>query len=242
MSSARIAAASGTPLTPLRTMADVSLLRTAASADERLTLILQLGGTNDAHGKVDAEVRARSKRTAELVAAKRKGSAGSGGGGNTVRVLTSGGAAPSRFPFNPTTTPHWQMVEGALAAAGVPEEALLRPGLPALHTVDEAIMARAYVRQLAVSRPPSSVFKEVIVVTSDFHVARARHLFKVAFSAKSRCPLPVHFEGVPSALGGSALKERRRHEAESLRTLRTRPNGVWLDFLRENELEVANWL
>ena len=33
-------------------MADVSLLRTAASADERLTLILQLGGTNDAHGKV----------------------------------------------------------------------------------------------------------------------------------------------------------------------------------------------
>ena len=59
-------------------MADVSLLRTAASADERLTLILQLGGTNDAHGKVDAEVRARSKRTAELVAARTTGSAGSG--------------------------------------------------------------------------------------------------------------------------------------------------------------------
>ena len=130
MSSARIAAASGTPLTPLRTMADVSLLRTAASADERLTLILQLGGTNDAHGKVDADVRARSKRTAELVAARTTGSAGSGGGGNTVRVLTSGGAAPSRFPFNPTATPHWQMVEGALAAAGVPEEALLRRAAP----------------------------------------------------------------------------------------------------------------
>lgn len=215
MTSARIAAAARVPLTPLRTMVDAAMLA------EPFTLILQLGASNDADGRVDSDALARSACTARLANAL----------GPNARVLASGGSDYPRFSFNPTPTPHWELVERALLAAGVAETALLRPGLDALHTVDEALLARALVRQLAVSRPPSSVVRELVVVTSDYHAPRARHLFGVAFSAAARCELPIRVEEVPGTLQGPALATRQTHEAASLETLRTAPHGEWAAFL-----------
>ena len=104
-------------------------------------LILQLGSCNDADGVVDDEVIARCQLTKLLhdsaVDVGRK-----------VHVLCSGGADPS-FKFNPTSTPHWELVEKAMVGRGIPQDSILRPGLPALHTVDEAIMARSFVEEFS---------------------------------------------------------------------------------------------
>ena len=47
--------------------------------------------------------------------------------------------------FNPTTTPHWSYVADKLLELGLPAVDIAKPGLPAMHTVDEAIMLREYV-------------------------------------------------------------------------------------------------
>ena len=65
--------------------------------------------------------------------------------GRAALVLPSGGVAPG-FSFNPTERPHWECVAAALEDAGLPAGAaallLLLPGLPALHTVEEALLCR----------------------------------------------------------------------------------------------------
>ena len=58
----------------------------------------------------------------------------------------------------------------------------VRPGLPAMHTVDEALLCRAFV--LSVQHGEGSgtdagvtALSELVVVTSEYHAARAEHLF-----------------------------------------------------------------
>ena len=111
-----------------------------APAVDRL-LILQLGATNDASGTPDPDVLARCPVTVALYQA-------AVAAGRAVTVLASGGeysAAAQAFSFNPTATPHAEIVEVALLAAGLPEAALGRPGLPAMHTVHEALLCREYI-------------------------------------------------------------------------------------------------
>ena len=194
-----------------------------------MLLIIPLGCTNDAAGRLDADAAPRILRVVEryraCVAANRP-----------CMVLPSGGSDPA-FAFNPTSTPHWEYVASAIVAAGVPEAHVVRPGLPALHTVDEAIMAREYVL-----RPPGNhpAVDEVLIVTSDFHAARARHLFGVAFGAHAACPVPARVEECASTLAADALAQRREHEKKALKTLRTEPFGAWAAFLQDHGLTACN--
>ena len=191
-----------------------------------MLLLLPLGCSNDASGQLDDDSPARVAQTLaryqEAVAAGKK-----------CCVLPSGGADPA-FAFNPTETPHWEYVSAALVTAGLPESALIRPGLPALHTVDEAIMARDYVLR------SQGAIDEVLAITSDFHAARARHLFGVAFGGHAKCPVTAYVEDVPGALSGEALAERKAHEKAGLKTLRTAPFGAWASFVGEHGLEACN--
>jgi hypothetical protein len=219
-----------------------------------MTLIIQLGACNVEAGVVDADVRARCRRTRELLEAH-----------PNARVLTSGGADP-RFKFNPTSTPHWQLVERALIEAGVSEAALLRPGMPALHTVHEAMMSperslahacahhgglspqvheammsHERVRQWLVGRRPTEVFCEIIVLTSDYHLARVAHLFGVVFGSHARLDVPVRFEAVAVAIQSEEwIAARRVHEAKALATLKSAPYEPWLGWLKARGLEGVN--
>ena len=115
--------------------------------------------------------------------------------GRPVQVLTSGGADPAASTatnFNPTSTPHWEYVAAFLADHGCPS---IRPGLPAMHTVDEALMCRARVREM--NEVAAGSVAKLVVVTSDFHAERARHLFGIAFGALAGLPLPHCVEAVP---------------------------------------------
>ncbi|KOO25909.1 methionine adenosyltransferase 2 subunit beta-like protein [Chrysochromulina tobinii] len=231
MDSSRVAALSGVALTPLDVAVAMALPRcNLPSADlVPMTLIIQLGACNDEAGVVDADVRARCRRTRELLEAH-----------PNARVLTSGGADP-RFKFNPTSTPHWQLVERALLEAGVSEAALLRPGMPALHTVHEAMMSHERVRQWLVGRRPTEVFREIIVLTSDYHLARVAHLFGVVFGSHARLDVPVRFEAVAVAIQSEEwIAARRVHEAKALATLKSAPYEPWLGWLKARGLEGVN--
>lgn len=231
MDSSRVAALSGVALTPLDVAVAMALPRcNLPSADlVPMTLIIQLGACNDEAGVVDADVRARCRRTRELLEVH-----------PNARVLTSGGADP-RFKFNPTSTPHWQLVERALIEAGVSEAALLRPGMPALHTVHEAMMSHERVRQWLVGRRPTEVFREIIVLTSDYHLARVAHLFGVVFGSHARLDVPVRFEAVAVAIQSEEwIAARRVHEAKALATLKSAPYEPWLGWLQARGLEGVN--
>ena len=163
-------------------------------------LLLQLGSSNDDRGNVDGEVRQRAVKTASLWRSLRAA-------GHRVSVLLSGGKDPDRF-FNHTEISHWRYVREAVLECGVPAEHIADPGLEALHTVDEALMAAEYVR-----RNCKNSLQSLQVITSDFHVARARHLFHVAFAAVG-LPAPLVL-GVPDACEGEALRAHRAKEASS---------------------------
>ena len=155
--------------------------------------------------------------------------------------MTSGGADPSistATAFNPTNTPHWEYVSAALANQGCPS---IRPGLPAMHTVDEALMLRARIEEMN-SAAAGSV-EEVVVVTSDFQGERARHLFGIAFGDAAGLPLPLSVELVPGvAWGGRSEAERLEHEKSGLHKLKTCPFGAWADFLDAHRLDPSGAL
>ncbi|CAJ1335254.1 unnamed protein product, partial [Effrenium voratum] len=178
-------------------------------------VILQLGSTNDDRGAVDGEVKQRAKRVAALWRQL--------DGSKEVLVLASGGSDPDRF-FNRTATPHWRYVQQELLALQVPEEVML-PGLPALHTVDEALMAREVLKPL--------LPLQLAVVTSEFHAERAGHLFRLACDEPG---LEVSVLPVPNACTGSTLQWYLDKEASTLRALKAEPFGTWRDFLQEHQL------
>jgi nitrite reductase/ring-hydroxylating ferredoxin subunit/uncharacterized SAM-binding protein YcdF (DUF218 family) len=209
-------------------------------------LILQLGSTNDASGTVDVDGGLRADTVVALHAAAVSE-------GRMCQVLVSGGSDPLRFPFNPTDTPHWSFVADLLVARGLPPTALLSPGLPALHTVDEALMARAYVQDAilvarrgggGVKAPPTfwTPFEELVVVTSCWHAPRARHLFGVAFGTHAGIDLAVRVveASAVSVWEPSLLQARRADEKAKVAVLRTAPFGEWAEFVAAHGLTACN--
>jgi len=200
-----------------------------APSNKKRTLILQLGSTNDTEGRPDADAVARAARVKtlhdEAVLAGRR-----------VMVMASGGADPA-FAFNPTSRPHWSFVSDLLVTIGIPEVSL-RPGLPALHTVHEVLMCREHVEELATA---GVGVDEVVVVTSDYHAARARHLFSVAFGKHAGLEVSVSIEEVPGQFASHTAREARLyHEHTALEALRMAPYDPWLAFIRAHSLEALN--
>lgn len=195
-------------------------------------IIMQLGSSNDASGGPDAEAHGRAERVKALYD-------GAVAAGQRCFVLASGGASDERF--NPTSTPHWEYIAELLAKEGIPAEALIRPGLPSMHTVDEALKCREFVEGLLRERQSRL---SVVVVTTDWHAPRARHLFGVAFGKHAGLDVEVNVVDVPAPAGApfgcDSLDSRLSHEQAALKTLRTAPFGEWLEFLRSHGLEACN--
>eukprot|EP00435_Cladocopium_sp_Y103_P021600 s1196_g5.t1 len=191
----------------------------------RRVVLLPLGSTNDHQGVADGEVWHRAKKTVSLWKSLKSA-------GSDVQILMSGGADTSRF-FNPLETSHWRFVREVLLQLGVPSEEL-PDGLEALHTVDEALLSRAHCA--AMEATVDTV--DLLVITSEFHVARARHLFNVAFRDVPNVEVLVL--AVPNACDGEKLEAYLKKETETIKCLRQKPYGAWLDFLREHHAEAVN--
>lgn len=121
-------------------------------------ILVVLGGTNSRAGRLSPLSVRRLRRALGLFRARPAG---------TAFLLTGGFGAH----FNLTARPHHAYARAWLRRQGVAEDRFL-PGVDSAHTPDDARLSA-----VALRRHPAAA---VTVVTSDFHAARARHLFRRA--------------------------------------------------------------
>jgi uncharacterized SAM-binding protein YcdF (DUF218 family) len=161
-----------------------------------MNVIIYLGARNDAQGRL---CRTALRRIEGALDAYRA-TPGS-------KLLVTGGHGH----FNPTSLPHAHYVVQHLLAQGVPEDDLL-PIVESRHTVEDAALSRDVLASLDVD--------SICVVTSTFHVARARLIFRCFFD-----PARLSFASTPAFLSTERLQQRKAHETASIALIR-RQGGI----------------
>jgi uncharacterized SAM-binding protein YcdF (DUF218 family) len=127
------------------------------------------------------------------------------------RMLLTGGFGAH---FNTTDNPHAFYARAALLVAGLDEADFVELAVSS-NTVDDALQARTIVDKYGVDR--------LIVVSSDFHLARASYVFSEVFPDKE-----LQFLGAPY-LATRPREERERlvaHEKRELESLRARRSSI----------------
>jgi uncharacterized SAM-binding protein YcdF (DUF218 family) len=152
-------------------------------------ILVVLGGTNTRAGRLSPMSVRRLRRALGLFRARPAG---------TVLLLTGGFGAH----FNVTRRPHHAYARAWLRRQGVAEDRFL-PGAASAHTPDDARLCAEVLR-----RHPAAA---VTLVTSDFHAARARHLFRRALGTR-------RFRVAVSACLAAFPPARRRRLQEHERT------------------------
>jgi uncharacterized SAM-binding protein YcdF (DUF218 family) len=159
-------------------------------------VIIYLGAENDAEGILSETARVRAQGAIKVYRA----TPGS-------KLLVTGGYGA----FNPAPLPHAHYVVQHLLACGVPAGDLL-PIVESRHTVDDAALTREALAPLDV--------RSLCVVTSGFHVQRARLIFSCFFD-----PARLSFVITPDCLSGERLQRRQAHETQSTALIR-RQGGI----------------
>jgi uncharacterized SAM-binding protein YcdF (DUF218 family) len=166
-------------------------INNSKSAFFRKGVIIVLGSPNDADGKLSSIAL---ERCSQAFAEFRKNPGYS--------VLPTGGWGQH---FNTTDKPHGFYIRQELAARGVPGSAFL-PCVESSNTIEDAIFSR----QLLDRCLPDII----IIVTSDFHMARARFLFEREFPETA-----ITISGSATNLPPHELARRRNHERKALEKL-----------------------
>jgi uncharacterized SAM-binding protein YcdF (DUF218 family) len=136
-------------------------------------VIILLGAPNDKDGTLSSIAQERCER-AVLEYRKHPG----------YKILPTGGFGSH---FNVTDKPHAYYSSRYLLSRGIPEEDILG-GVESSSTKEDAALSWLIVQKYGIER--------VIVVTSDFHIPRARFIFEQTFakipilSAESKTHLP----------------------------------------------------
>jgi uncharacterized SAM-binding protein YcdF (DUF218 family) len=154
-------------------------------------VIILLGASNDIRGKLSSLAIERCEQA--LLEYRRQPSA---------KILPTGGYGAH---FNTTDQPHATYLRQYLVARGVPEADVLEPALSST-TLEDARLSRPTVDKVGVTR--------VIVVTSDFHMRRARYIFERAFPG-----IELTFSACVTRLPPDELRARQQHEELTLAKL-----------------------
>jgi uncharacterized SAM-binding protein YcdF (DUF218 family) len=161
-----------------------------------MNVVIYLGARNDAQG-VLAETAIERVKGAIDAYQKTPGS----------KLLVTGGYGH----FNPAPLPHAHYVVQHMRTLGVPADDLL-PVVESRHTVEDAALSRELLAPLDV--------RSICVVTSTFHVARARLIFSCFFD-----PDTLSFVATPDSASREFLERREVHERESIALIR-RQGGI----------------
>lgn len=114
-------------------------------------------------------------------------------------ILLTGGFGEH---FNQSPLPHAEHARAHLVSKGVSEDAFTDFALSG-NTIEDAALAQPIIDRIDPSR--------LVVITSDFHVARARYLFDRALPSRS-----VEYLGAPHACSDATRNQLERHEALAL--------------------------
>ncbi len=161
------------------------------------TAIVVLGSSNDTQGNLSTIALERCREALSAFRAHRG-----------AWIIPTGGWGAH---FNTTAKPHWRYVRAYLEAQGIPGASFLA-GVESVNTIEDARLCRPVVEGHGI--------EELVVVTSDFHVPRARFLFEREFPG-----VRLTFLGAQTHLGKDELARLRQHEEQALAQLRVRfPN------------------
>ena len=158
------------------------------------TAIVVLGAPNDENGTLSDMARERCGQALQEYQ-RHPGS----------KIIPTGGWGKH---FNTTHRPHGHYVREYLKARGIPDEAFVECA-ESSNTLEDAKLCRPIVERHG--------FGKLIVVTSDFHVARAQFLFQREFPG-----VPVEFSASPTHLPEGDLRKRLLHEQTALAKLQQR--------------------
>jgi uncharacterized SAM-binding protein YcdF (DUF218 family) len=153
--------------------------------------IVVLGNTNDENGVLAAIPRERCEQ-AVIEFRKRPG----------AKVITTGGWGSH---FNLTAKPHAAYTRAYLQTLGIPGDAFVESAESG-NTVEDATLCRPIVARHG--------FRRLIVVTSDFHLERARFLFTREFPE-----LTLEFVASRTNLPPEKLQPLIEHEQRALARL-----------------------
>jgi uncharacterized SAM-binding protein YcdF (DUF218 family) len=159
------------------------------------TAIVILGSPNDAQGNLSSIAL---ERCAQGLAEYRRHPG--------ARIIPTGGWGSH---FNTTAQPHGYYTRKYLEAHGVPPEVILACAESA-NTPEDARLCRPIVERHGITA--------LIVVTSDFHIPRARFLFEREYPKVS-----LRFVGAETHLPEAELASRKQHEERALTKLRPSP-------------------
>ncbi len=120
-----------------------------------------------------------------------------------AKLLPTGGWGEH---FNTTEQPHHFYLRQNLIAQGIPAAEIVE-GADSRNTIEDAALALPIVERYG--------FRRLVVVTSDFHLARARFLFEREFAG-----LELSFCGSRTVLPEDEITRRIAHEKSALRRLR----------------------
>jgi uncharacterized SAM-binding protein YcdF (DUF218 family) len=162
---------------------------------DKPTVIILLGSTNDGRGVLSSIARERCDRA--VVEFRRcPGS----------RILPTGAWGDH---FNTTQTPHGQYLRDYLVAQGIPADAILEH-VESSNTVEDAKFSRPVLEHHG--------FHQLIVITSDFHLARAQYLFAREFP-----DLAIQYSASPTVLPSEEWERKLAHERSALAKLKEHP-------------------
>ena len=160
-----------------------------------ITAIVVLGSPNDAEGRLST-IAVERCRQALSEYRQRPG----------AKVIPTGGWGEH---FNTTAQPHGYYTRKYLESNGVPAGDILEC-VESANTVEDARLCRPIVERHGITG--------LIVVTSDFHLPRARFLFTREFPKAG-----LTFCGAATDLPADELARLKRHEEGALARLRQEP-------------------
>jgi uncharacterized SAM-binding protein YcdF (DUF218 family) len=163
-------------------------------------LIIILGSPNSEVGELSSVAKERCERAlAEY--AKRPG----------CRLLLTGGYGAH---FNTTAEPHAAYLKRYLVSRGIPTQEILEL-VESTNTLEDALISKPIVLKYRVP--------EIVIITSDYHVDRARYVFqrefagtgiRISFSASQTDEKACEFD----------LAAQKKHEQQALAKLRETDN------------------
>jgi uncharacterized SAM-binding protein YcdF (DUF218 family) len=157
------------------------------------TIVLVLGAPNNPQGRLSRIAVSRAKAALQTYR-KNRGS----------KFFLTGGYGQH---FNTAPRPHAYYVARYLARNGVPPEDILGSVLSS-NTIEDALM----VKKVAEARGKAVLH----VVTSDFHIRRARVIFKRVFKGWRTFFVPAETD-----VAEEEMRLLRQHERDALRRLQT---------------------
>lgn len=156
-------------------------------------LIIILGAPNDEQGKLS---RMAQERLAKGLTLYRQNPG--------CKILLTGGFGDH---FNRSKLPHAHYARQALLAQGVPESVFVEFAL-SRHTVEDGLLSRPLAARYGAKR--------LIVVTSDFHLGRAKFIFDRLFPSYQ-----LRYAAAPSQAEPGEMSRLQQHEVQALARLKS---------------------